>query len=241
MPVKVIVLISGGKDSQACLKLALSAYHSYEVRGLFLDTQFEHPTTYEHIENMRHVYQVNIDVVHTEGLLPLVDRKGKFPSVLTRFCTDTLKIRPTHQYLKNLALTQEHGFEVWYGMRSAESVARKLRYEGVVSGETYLPSEFFDAPKYLDKLGVVYRLPIVDWGTEEVFEYIGDFKNPLYEHGFNRVGCFPCLLNTEKGYNKHFNYDKFGEEQRIALDNMSAKIGKTYISGKTSVCSYCEV
>jgi tRNA(Ile)-lysidine synthase TilS/MesJ len=33
--VKILVPISGGKDSQACLKLALHHYAPDEVRGLF--------------------------------------------------------------------------------------------------------------------------------------------------------------------------------------------------------------
>ena len=47
--IKVVVPISGGKDSQACLKLALQDYDKSQVMGLFCDTQFEHPFTYAHI------------------------------------------------------------------------------------------------------------------------------------------------------------------------------------------------
>ena len=61
--VRVLVPISGGKDSQACLKLALESYPADEVRGLFCDTQFEHPETYQHVERMREMYGVQIDTV----------------------------------------------------------------------------------------------------------------------------------------------------------------------------------
>lgn len=48
--VKCVVPISGGKDSQSCLKLALETFHKDEVLGVFCDTQYEHPYTYEHVE-----------------------------------------------------------------------------------------------------------------------------------------------------------------------------------------------
>jgi 3'-phosphoadenosine 5'-phosphosulfate sulfotransferase (PAPS reductase)/FAD synthetase len=50
MTIKVLVPISGGKDSQAALKLALQTHQPSEVRGLFCDTRFEHPMTYAHVD-----------------------------------------------------------------------------------------------------------------------------------------------------------------------------------------------
>ena len=42
--IKCIVPVSGGKDSQCCLKLAVDEFGSDQVIGLFCDTKFEHPT-----------------------------------------------------------------------------------------------------------------------------------------------------------------------------------------------------
>lgn len=39
--------------------------------------------------------------------------------------------------------------------------------------------------------------PILMWSALEVFTFItaqGHQRNPLYDKGFNRVGCFPCVL-----------------------------------------------
>ena len=38
-PTRHLLGISGGKDSQACLKLALSEYKNNEILGLFCDTK----------------------------------------------------------------------------------------------------------------------------------------------------------------------------------------------------------
>lgn len=51
--IKCVVPISGGKDSQTCLALAVKHFGADKVVGLFCDTQFEHPLTYQHVQNMK--------------------------------------------------------------------------------------------------------------------------------------------------------------------------------------------
>ncbi len=52
MSIKIVVPVSGGKDSQACLKMAVSEVGADHVIGLFCDTQFEHPLTYAHVKKL---------------------------------------------------------------------------------------------------------------------------------------------------------------------------------------------
>lgn len=61
--IKIVVPVSGGKDSQACLKLALGHYPANDVVGLFCDTGWEHPLTYQHIANMQRMYGVDIKTI----------------------------------------------------------------------------------------------------------------------------------------------------------------------------------
>lgn len=58
--IKCVAPVSGGKDSQACLKLASQLFDKSEVFVLFCDTQFEHPETYKHIERMKELYGIQI-------------------------------------------------------------------------------------------------------------------------------------------------------------------------------------
>jgi 3'-phosphoadenosine 5'-phosphosulfate sulfotransferase (PAPS reductase)/FAD synthetase len=44
-----VVPLSGGKDSQACLMLALQKFSAENIIALFCDTGFEHPETYAHV------------------------------------------------------------------------------------------------------------------------------------------------------------------------------------------------
>lgn len=91
--IKCVVPVSGGKDSQACLKLALQQFDKTEIIGLFCDTKFEHPLTYAHIDRMREMYGVEIRVVNGGDVPTLVRKYKRFPSDAARFCTDELKIK----------------------------------------------------------------------------------------------------------------------------------------------------
>ena len=232
--VKVLVPISGGKDSQAALKLALQNYEPEEVRGLFCDTQFEHPLTYAHVENLRSLYGgIQIDTVCAGSVESKSIKYGRFPGGGARHCTDELKIQPTKRYCKALAEEQGEGFEVWYGMRSAESDERKKRYAGKVCDEVYAPHEVLKKyPKYLAKLGVMFRLAVLDWTEADVMDYLAGQHNPLYDAGFPRVGCFTCLASGDRWKEKAFQHDAFGAQQYAKVIMVSAQIGKSVWTSK---------
>jgi len=100
----ILVPISGGKDSQACLKLALQTGKS--IKGLFCDTQFEHPKTYEHVAWIGKHYGVEIDHITGGSVEEKCLKYGRFPGGGSRHCTDELKIQVTKKYCKKLAEDQ---------------------------------------------------------------------------------------------------------------------------------------
>lgn len=249
--VKVLVPISGGKDSQAALKLALQSYAPDEVRGLFCDTNFEHPLTYQHVEKLRTLYgPVQIDTVSGGTVLEKSIKYKRFPGGGARHCTDELKIRVTKIYCKALA-EQQGGFEVWYGMRTGESSQRAKRYAGKVCDELYAPHEVIPSkyPKYLAKMGVMFRLCVLHWTTDDVMEYLDGQHNPLYDAGFPRVGCFPCLASGDAWKEKAFAHDEFGRQQLAKVVVVSAQIGKSIWTSKGGVerntnqppCEVCSI
>lgn len=246
--VRIVVPVSGGKDSQATLKLALKHYPASEVLGLFCDTQFEHPLTYAHVTWMERHYGVRIERVTAGSVEEQVLKHGRFPGGGARFCTEELKIWPTKRFCKQLAeeqgsrignkrrkieASQDGGFEVWYGMRSDESGERGKRYAGKVCDEVYPPHEVLGKyPKYLAKLGVTFRLAVLDWTKTDVLDFLSGEKNPLYDDGFDRVGCFPCGAAGDKAKEKAFSYDDFGRQQHAKVIRISAKIGKSIWTSK---------
>lgn len=249
--VKVIVPLSGGKDSQACLKLALEQYEPHEVRGLFCDTQFEHPWTYAHIEKLRTIYgSVRIDTVCGGSVIEQAIKEKRFPVGGARGCTKILKIRQSRLYYSALAEKQRQGFEVWYGMRNEESKAREKRYKNIACEEKYPPHEVLSQyPKYLAKMGVLFRLAILDWSSDEVFYFLGGEENPLYSAGFDRVGCFPCLASGDAWKEKAFAFDDFGLEQFAKVQAVENLIGKRVWGSKGGLlrnsdgpgCAFCSI
>lgn len=248
--VRCLVPVSGGRDSQVCLKLALEHFTSESVRGLFCDTQFEHPITYTHIDFIARHYGVQIDRVCGGSVIEKTLKYGRFPGGGARHCTDELKIRETRIYCKTLA-EKQGGFEVWYGMRSDESAARKKRYSQKSAGDIYFPHEVLPGkyPKYLGAMGVRFRLPILDWTVELVMQFLEGKHNPLYDFGFGRVGCFPCLAAGDAYKEKAFNFDATGAAHYQKVKETSAKIGKSIWTSRGGVernenptgCLICQI
>jgi len=240
MGYEIVVPVSGGKDSQASLKLACEEYGSDAVLGLFCDTQFEHPLTYIHVEKMKAMYDVAIHREVAGSVDEKVLKYGRFPGGGARHCTDELKIKPAKNFYWRLG-EEQGGFEVWYGMRSGESGERGRRYEGKVDTDLYAPHEVMKKyPKKLEKLGIMFRMPILHWTDKDVFEYLDGQENPLYEQGFGRVGCFPCLAAGDKYKEKAFSHDEFGLEQRERVSQLEKQIGKKIWTSKGGLARHNE-
>ena len=232
--IKIVVPISGGKDSQACLKLATMSHKPEEILGVFCDTEFEHPLTYKHIENMKSLYGVQIVKINSGNVYDKILKYGRFPTDQARFCTDELKIAVGKQFYSMLARLQNNGFEIWYGMRIEESKQREKRYEHIHPHKLYSAQEALGKkyPKYLDKLGIKVKLPIVWLSDEDVFDFLNGEENPLYSKGFERVGCFPCLASGDRWKEKAFALDEIGEQRRIDVLNIGRQIGKNIFTSK---------
>lgn len=232
--IKCCVPISGGKDSQACLKKALEVFDRDEVLGVFCDTQYEHPLTYKHVERIKEMYGVKVIYLNDGGVYERIRQYGRFPSDIARFCTDQLKIRTAKMFYNNLSSAQGVGFEVWYGMRLGESYQRSERYKDKTPDQLYAPHTIMinKYPKYLEKQGVMFRLPILDWEEEDVFEYLNGEENELYSLGFERVGCFPCLAAGDKYKEKAFALDDVGKQRRIEVIQLGHEIGKNIFTTK---------
>lgn len=244
--IKYIIPVSGGKDSQSCLKLASELLNKEEVIGLFCDTGWEHPLTYAHVDSLEKMYGINIVKIQAGTVEEKVLKYNRFPGFSIRFCTDELKMRPTRDFVKALAIEQNTGFEVWYGMRAGESPARAKRYKDKISEELYPPHEIFPKkyPKSLSKLGVMFKLPILDWTTKDVYSYLGEEKNPLYNQGFNRVGCFPCLAGSDASKRNSFDHDEFGKAQYKIVQILEEKIGKPVYQkdyNESGGCMICQI
>lgn len=199
---KVLAQFSGGKDSQACLIWAVKKYGNRNVTAVFCDTGWEHQDTYAHINSVVQQLGVPLITLHSKKYKDFVDmsiRKSRFPSSQHRFCTSELKVIPMIDYI----LSQDESFIIIQGIRAKESKSR-AGYDVECS---YFKEYFTDDVKGLYHKKAVLEWckthdasvlrPIFHWSAQEVIDYIlanGQRPNPLYERGFSRVGCFPCVM-----------------------------------------------
>ena len=235
--IKCVVPISGGKDSQCCVKLALQKFDKSEILGVFCDTKFEHPLTYAHVDKISEMYGIKIVKLNNGDVYSLVRKYKQFPTTGMRFCTDRLKLQPSKKFYANLAREQKSGFEVWLGMRSSESHARAERYKFNISDSVYPPHEIMPStfPMYLSKLGVSFRLPILQWSSDDVFNFLEGQENPLYSLGSNRVGCFPCLASGDYAKEKAFALDDIGKQRRAEVVQLGKEINKNVFTTKGGI------
>lgn len=74
--------------------------------------------------------------------------------------------------------------------------------------------------------------PIIDWTTDEVWEFIHRFNVPyckLYDEGFHRLGCIGCPMATEREKKRQFQrWPKYEEAYRRAIGRMLKNGKKEY-------------
>ena len=230
---KIIVSFSGGKDSQACLIQAVNQYGADKIEAVFCDTGWEHPDTYQHINDVCSLLNVKLVTVRSKkynGFVDMAIKRLRFPSTTRRFCTSELKIKPMIDYI--LSLTEP--CLIVQGIRAKESTERaKLPYECNYFGEYFERTTRVRKGKEVQKWKQDYRRkdiirwckqydasvlrPIFQWSAQEVINYIlgADQKpNPLYSRGVSRVGCFPCIM-CRKQEVKLISQEEFGRNRLI--------------------------
>lgn len=229
---KVVVQFSGGKDSHAALIWSVKRYGANNVTALFCNTHWEHPSTYLHIKAVTSKLGVPLITLDSVGFLELARQKKRFPSMIARFCTDFLKIRPFIDWV----LEQSDHLIIVQGIRAEESTARakmqaECRYfrfyfepfghdkHGKPKLHTYRKKDVHAwCSRYADD---VLR-PVFKWTGQEVINYIlknGHKPNPLYYQGSQRVGCYPCVLSSQTAIKAHFDRNPSLASELTALEN----------------------
>lgn len=139
------------------------------------------------------------------------------------------------------------------GVRAEESAKRKGRRVFESKNKTFAKKnkakfdEFFeDRCQGVGSPSKISLKPIVDWTDEDVWNYIRKYNlhyNPLYDEGYNRVGCMICpKANFTSNYGMLMRYPKlvdcairarerggdYSQHWRIKSENMDYADDKVY-------------
>ncbi len=165
------VAFSGGKDSETALYLA---YKAGVKRAIYANTGLEFPETERFAYNFADYLGIElIEIRPKVDFWEMVEKLG-IPAKDRRWCTKYLKLEGLKKFKGTIV----------DGSRKYESLGRMLR-----------PQE-----SKLGNLKVIY--PILDWLALDVWLFLEWKKlphNPLYDMGYERIGCFMCpsMLNSE--------------------------------------------
>lgn len=240
---------SGGKDSAVICRLAENAGIPFEI--VHSHTTADAPETVRHVRKRAKEYEekgfrYTIKYPTYKGqpisMWSLIVAKKIPPTRMARYCCDVLKE------------TAGKGRFMTTGVRWAESSKRKtsraaLEILGSKAENKILLNNDNDEDRRLFETcqmkGKRIVNPIVDWSTDEVWEYIRDQKlelDPGYSCGFSRRGCVGCPLASKKNRQREFaQYPKYMQMYINTFERMvearreageKARPGDFWVDGK---------
>jgi 3'-phosphoadenosine 5'-phosphosulfate sulfotransferase (PAPS reductase)/FAD synthetase len=185
-----VVALSGGKDSAALAIYLKDKWPNRHFEYVFTDSGCELPETYEYLDRIRAVLNINIKVVKSEkdwdhwaAAKAKKTPYGTFtylPSPLNRWCTEVLKIRPYEKWVDETC--RDSLVYSYVGLRADEARDRK----GLISRNKNLQSKF----------------PFIEAGINynEVIDILrqSGLGLPKYSSWRKRSGCYFCFYQTKQ-------------------------------------------
>ena len=240
----IVIAYSGGKDSQVLLDLAEKCLTADEFEVLNGHTTVDCPETvyfirkeFKRLEEKG--IKTTIDYHRDENGNPitmwnLIPEKLMPPTRIIRYCCAVLKESGTPNRICAL------------GVRAAESSKRQGRDVFGIRGGNYRQATFFSLDhteevhreaqelndpvwdctliKLMKEHGSTVVNPLYYWEDSDIWDYIKQEKlevNPLYERGYERVGCIGCPLAPYRQRVKEFqDYPKYKQMYINAFNKM---------------------
>ncbi|WP_406656595.1 phosphoadenosine phosphosulfate reductase family protein [Methanolobus sp. ZRKC2] len=185
----VNVSFSGGKDSLVVLDLAGSALRSRDVGAFFLNTGIEFPETVDFVHE--YCRDNNIRLIEKKASTGFWDNVEAFgpPAKDFRWCCKICKLSPANEAIE----------------QCLEIAPVCLTIDGKRKYESFNRAKIAASEKNTFVPGQLNIFPIRDWRAIEVWLYIywrGLQYNPLYDMGFERVGCYLCPAALSAEYER---------------------------------------
>ncbi|MHA1376917.1 MAG: phosphoadenosine phosphosulfate reductase domain-containing protein [Candidatus Helarchaeota archaeon] len=178
-----LVSFSGGKDSICILKLVLDSGIDFKV--FYIDTGIEFEETLNYVNKIIDEFSLKKSFIAVKSNIDFFKEieNSEIPAKDNRWCNNFLKLNP----IKNMI--QENfpkGLITFVGSRKYESFSR---YRESMKGKI--------VKNKLIQQQINVNL-IINWTALHVWLFIFSNKlryNPLYEMGYERIGCMYCPAN----------------------------------------------
>lgn len=241
--------VSGGKDSTAALLKIIKENDlpRDRLKVTFCDTGNEDALTYAYLAMLSEKVHPISTLYPERDFWELVQWKGRFPSKMAQFCTQWLKIIPSRDYILGL---QRQGTKVLLlnGVRSAEAhnsndrgKVPKFGWDESFACDIYRPILDWSLEDvwriHKRHLNITDVLGLIAADSElnernkahlsQTMAAHGIPRNPLYDMGASRVGCFPCI-NSRKAEIRAINRYRLERITFIATKEGSFKNGNMY-------------
>lgn len=240
----LIITYSGGKDSDVILKLAMECLDEEDFEVINSHTTVDAPETVYYIrDKFKYLNDIGIKATvqypHYKDGSPitmwnLIVKKQMPPTRIVRYCCNYLKETTTPNRF------------IATGVRMSESTKRRGRDAfGVLTPNR--KGTFFSLERVKENLAESLKRggdevsafdckiieeaknntdlicnPIYEWSTMDVWNFIrgrGMKYNPLYDEGFERVGCIGCPFAGNQ-IQELERYPKYKENYIRAFDRM---------------------
>jgi phosphoadenosine phosphosulfate reductase len=202
----VTVSYSGGKDSLATLLLVRDAAPGFDI--LFADTGIEFSETVDNVKQIAKELDLPLKM-HSSGdsFWQSIDNFGP-PTVEARWCCKVCKLGAITQLIEN---NYENGCLTFIGQRKYESEIRANS------------EHIWRNPWVGNQIGAT---PIQNWTALHVWLYLFWKKagyNPLYEQGFDRIGCWLCPSASMADFSrlKEIHLELYGRIEKYLLEYAS--------------------
>lgn len=222
----LLVTYSGGKDSDVSLELAIRSGIPFEVQNSH--TTADAPETVRFIK--KKFYQLELDGIKCQIDKPQIQGKrvSMWSLIPIKLMPPTRVVRYCCQVLKEGA---GDGRMITTGVRWDESSQRSTRGGLEIIGRTkkhsiILTNDNDNKRRFFEKCETRAKSvcnPIIEWTNSDIWDFIHSEKietNPLYQCGFDRVGCIGCPMAGKKRYFEFSIFPKYKNMYIHAFDRM---------------------
>lgn len=234
---------SGGKDSDVIKILAHLAGVNFEaVHNL---TTVDAPETVNYIRSQS---DVRIDYPEL-SMWRLIEKKGMPPTLLVRYCCSELKERGGKGKVKITGVRwaesnnrKENGglVKIIGKPKTMQRIADENDVDYRVNKHNGLILNYDDDAsrrmvEHCYRTTSTMVNPIIDWKDSDVWQFLRHYgcrSNPLYECGFNRIGCIGCPMAGKHRKVEFELYPKYKENYIRAFDRMLKTLERKRLTSK---------